>query len=59
MDSPLLGASTDSVGKQVKRNTLAEEKPLSAPHIFKLVHFHKPTWCQFCTKFIWVRNYLK
>jgi serine/threonine protein kinase len=32
-----------------------EEKKLiiTTPHTFKLKHFNTPTWCRFCTKFIW------
>jgi len=34
-------------------NVLSGSNGGIAPHMFKLKHFPSPTWCTFCTKFIW------
>lgn len=31
--------------------------PNNAPHIWAAKHWNQPTWCKFCTKFIWGLGY--
>jgi len=42
-----------STKNDIKEEIDSTKIPLAAPHNFKQVFFNHPTWCKFCTKFIW------